>query len=187
MNNNKIDELFKNLKNDFDVENPKTGHETRFFDKLNNKEKAIIKIKHSKKNIWKPLLGIAASIVLIITIFIGSQQTHNTRDLASVSPKMAETQDFFNTTINEELQKLNKESLPEVQNLIQDALKQINILENDYNTLKEDLIESGNDNRVIYAMISNFQNRIDLLQNTIEQINNVKQLKNSSHETSTII
>ena len=46
-----------------------------------------------------------------------------------------------------------------------------------------DLNESGDDHRVIYAMISNFQNRINILQNTINQIKIIKQLKNQSNET----
>lgn len=181
---NNIDNLFKNLEHDFDVEIPNSGHESRFLDKLNNKDKSVIKITRSRKNTWKPLMGIAASIALIITLFIGTQQQNESRDLASVSPKMEETQDFFTATINDELNKLKEASSPEVEKLVQDALKQIKILEDDYSNLKTDLTKSGDDNRVIYAMISNFQNRIDILKSTLNKIETIKQLKNSSFETS---
>jgi hypothetical protein len=184
MSKNNIDNLFKNLKHDFDIETPTSGHELRFLDKLNNKDKSVIKITRSRKNTWKPLLGIAASIALIITLFIGTQQQSESRDLASVSPKMEETQVFFTATINEELNKLKEASSPEVEKLVQDALKQIKILEDDYVNLKTDLTESGDDNRVIYAMISNFQNRIDILTSTLNKIETIKQLKNSSFGTS---
>ena len=130
------------------------------------------------------MFGIAASIVLLVTVFVGINKQEDVLDLASVSPEMAETQDFFTTSIDEELRKLQQESSPEVQILIQDALKRIKFLEKDYESLKIDLKNSGEDNRVIYAMISNFQNRIDILQNTLEQINTVKQLKNTSNEIS---
>ena len=179
MSNTNLEDIFKKLENNFDVEVPETGHNARFLDKLNNKQP--LEIVHAKTNFWKPFVGIAASIALLIALFVGTQHPNNSRDLANVSPQMAETQDFFTSSINEELQKLNEESLPEVQNLIQDALKQIKILETNYETLKVDLIESGDDSRVIYAMICNFQNRIDILQNTLEQIENVKQLKKSSY------
>ena len=43
--------------------------------------------------------------------------------------------------------------------------------------LTKDLSESGDDKRVIYAMISNFQNRIDVLQTVIERVDAIKQLK----------
>lgn len=180
MNKNTLDNVFKNLENDFDIEVPNEGHEKRFLSKLND-SKSLTKYSETKTNFWKPFLGIAASIALILSIFVVTQQENNTGDLASVSPKMAETQDFFTLTINEELNKLNAASTPEVKNLIDDALLQIKKLENDYNSLKTDLIESGDDNRVIYAMISNFQNRIDILQNTLEQIEKIKELKKSSN------
>ena len=186
MDKNTLDDLFKNLENDFDIETPDAGHESRFLEKL-NKGKTPIKITRSKKTIWRPFIGIAASILLLLTLVIGTQRGDESRDLASVSPKMEETQHFFNLTINEELNKLKAAASPETKNLIEDALKQIEILENDYTKLKTDLTQSNDDNRVIYAMISNFQNRINILQNTLNQIETVKQLKIASHETSTTI
>ncbi|WP_111307598.1 hypothetical protein [Confluentibacter sediminis] len=189
MNKDNIDQLFNHLKGDFDVEQPNIEHTKRFLDKLNNQSK--LKMVKGNTNQWhrlfKPLIGVAASIILLVALFIGFQEKPKERGLASVSPKMAQTQDFFTNSINEELNKIKQESSPEVQQLIQDALNQIKILEKDYDTLKTDLNESGDDHRVIYAMISNFQNRINILQNTINQIKIVKQLKNQSHETSTTI
>ncbi|GGZ86953.1 hypothetical protein [Algibacter mikhailovii] len=182
MSKDSLDNIFKSLEHDFDIEVPKSGHEMRFQDKLNNQNNKQTKVIRLNTTIWKSFLGIAASIVLLITLFIGINQQEEVIDLASVSPEMAKTQDFFTASIDEELKKLQKESSPEVQIIIQDALKRIKLLENDYESLKIDLKNSGEDNRVIYAMISNFQNRIDILQNTLEQINIVKQLNNSSNE-----
>lgn len=178
MNKDNLDNIFKNLENQFDVESPASGHELRFLDKLEKQNKT--KVVSIKPSIWKPILSVAATIVLFISIFIGLNKDEQQIDLASVSPEMAQTQDFFTVSINEELKKLKKESAPEVQGLIQDALNRIQTLETDYNTLKIDLKESGEDQRVIYAMISNFQNRIDILQHTLEQIEIVKQLNQSS-------
>lgn len=184
MNNNNIDDLFKKLDNSFDVENPSLGHESRFLNKLKKQNNPKLKRVSAKTNIWKPFLGIAASLTILFAIFIGTQKNEESQDLASVSPKMAQTQDFFTASINEELKKLQEASAPEVQSIIQDALLRIKKLEENYETLKLDLKQSGEDNRVIYAMISNFQNRIDILQNTLEQINIIKQLKNSSGDIS---
>lgn len=184
MSKDKLDNIFKHLENDFDIEVPSSGHKARFLDKLNNQNNEGTKVIKLRTNIWKPVIGIAASIVLLISVSIGLNQKEGVVDLASVSPEMAQTQDFFTASINEELRKLKEESSPEVQVLIQDALKRIQLLEKNYESLKIDLKDSGEDNRVIYAMISNFQNRIDILQSTLEQIEIVKQLKNSSNEIS---
>ncbi len=188
MSKDKIDQLFNRLKNDYDFEAPSLQHEQRFLAKLHNQGKEnIIVISKSKRGLWKPFIGIAASFALLFSIFIGIQQTDDSRDLASVSPKMSETQDFFTTTIGAELTKLQNETSPEAQSLVQDAMRQIKILEYNYESLKQDLSVSGDDDRVIYAMISNFQSRIDLLQNVLQQIENVKQLKNTNYENSTTI
>ena len=74
-----------------------------------------------------------------------------------------------------------------IDQIINDALKQIQLLEKEYQNLKTDLTESGKDQRVIYAMISNFQNRIDILNTVLEQIENVKQFNSVSNENNNTI
>ncbi len=188
MSKTTIDQLFKRLENDFDVEEPSANHNETFLNKLHkNGALQLVKVGKQRRRLLKPLIGVAASFALLITFFIGSQQNNDTNDLASVSPKMAETQDFFAVTIAEELSKIEKASSPETKVLIDDTMKRMKALEVEYESLKNDLAESGNDNRVIYAMISNFQNRIDLLKNALQQINTIKQFKNLNDETSTTI
>lgn len=189
MRKNTLDELFKNLKNDFDYEEPNSNHEQRFLDKLNTQDSSkIVELSSIKKrSLWKSIFGVAASILLLITLFIGGQNNANVNDLASVSPEMAQTQDFFTLTIADELNKINKETSPETQSIIEDAMVQMKTLESEYELLKLDLEDSGDDKRVIYAMISNFQSRIDLLQNTLEHINTVKQFKQAKNENSSTI
>ncbi|GAA3651920.1 hypothetical protein [Flavivirga jejuensis] len=183
MNKDTIEQLFKKYETDFDIENPESNHTERFLDKLNKQsELQLIKVDKQRRRLWKPLIGVAASVILLITLFIGSQQDPSYSELASVSPKMAETEDFFTLTIAEELSKIKSEDSPEAQTLIQDTIERINALEENYKSLKIDLTESGDDSRVIYAMISNFQNRIDILQNALEQIENIKKLNNQSRE-----
>lgn len=181
MSKDNLDKLFKTLENEFDIEQPSFGHQQRFLDKLNNQDK-IAGSGAPKRSIWKPFMGIAASLVLLVALFFSTQQEASAKDLASISPEMAETQNFFTNTISDELAKLTNETSPETKVLVDDALKQLEVLENEYETLKEDLTESGDDKRVIYAMISNFQNRIDLLQNVLQKIEEIKQLKQITNE-----
>ena len=186
MENNNINKIFENLEGSFDIETPKLGHELRFLDKLKNSNN--VAVSRERGSTWKPFLAIAASLVLMISVFTYTQQ--NSKDLyelANVSPEMATTQDFFANTIATELEKLDEVKSPETQKLVDDAIFQISILDAQYLELKKDLSESGNDKRVIFAMITNFQNRIDVLQSVIQQIENVNQLKNNQNEKSTTI
>lgn len=184
MKKDSIDQLFENLEGQFDTHEPIVGHKGRFLERL--QEDA----PDNKKNrsFWGPLLAAAASVVICIALFT----TFNTSDaelsdLASVSPELSETQDFFNITIENELKKLEQERSPETEEIIYHAMRQLKVLEDQYDLLKEDLKESDGDQRVIYAMISNFQNRIDVLNTVLEQIENYKQLKQNTDETTTTI
>lgn len=177
MKKDTIDQLFDQHKDEFDVEVPNLGHQERFLAKLNSADADVTQTKSGLFKLWKPVMAVAATIVLCFSLITILHEPDKANDLASVSPEMAKTQDFFTSTITNELNKLNKERTPETKALIDDALKQMEILEKNYESLKKDLAESGDDKRVIYAMISNFQNRIDVLQNVMERIEDVKQIK----------
>ena len=178
-----LEEFFRNKDFDFDIESPNAGHELRFLKKIEQQRNSSIKSITNRKTLWKPIIGIAATITLIIVFVLNSKSSDDIGDLANVSPEMAETQSYFASTINEELEKLEKHSTPETKKLAFDAMQQIKSLENDYEFLKKDLTESGNDNRVIYAMISNYQARIDILQTTLQHIDLVKELNNQTENS----
>ena len=182
MTDDHLERLFNDLKGEFNIETPHKNHEQRFLDKLKAKDSVTPETKKQSGFNWKPFLAIAASIVICFALFTTLQQQPEDLDLASVSPEMSETQDFFTITIENELKRLNKERSPLTEQIINDALVQIQLLETDYKKLKTDLTESGKNQRVIYAMISNFQTRIDILNSVLEQIEIVKQYKSNSNE-----
>lgn len=187
MKDEELNNLF--LIEEFDIEEPNTGHEERFLQKLKQETPYNKKSKGGFRNLWTPWLSIAASIVFIV-IIAGSFLTNNSykksTDLAAISPEMKETQEFYSTAIKVELEKVNLAKSPETEIIVNDALKQLERLDSEYGQLKKDLSKSGKDKRVIFAMVSNLQQRIDLLNNVLTQIEEIKELKNNDHE-STII
>jgi len=179
MKKDSIDQLFENLEGSFNVESTQEGHQHRFLDKLNNQPK----VENNTMVYFKRFISIAAVLAIIVTtggLFINTNVA--AADLASVSPEMEQTQSFFTSTINNELKTLRGFNAPETEALVQDALKQLETLETKYELLKKDLVESGNDKRVIYAMISNFQKRIELLEQVINKIEEVKNLNTQQNE-----
>lgn len=186
MKKDNINTLFIRLENEFDIDMPNSGHQNRFLEKL-KQQHTIADSSPQKINYWKPFLAVAASIVLCFSIFTFMQQQEpEIKDLASVSPEMSRTQDFFTLAIQNELATLEAERSPETDELINDALKQLRILETDYEKLKTDLTESGDDKRVIYAMISNFQTRISVLEQVLENIEEVKQFNTNASNQNTL-
>ncbi|WP_299228737.1 hypothetical protein [uncultured Psychroserpens sp.] len=177
MEKDTIDTLFERLDSQFDIHMPHKGHEDRFFSKLKHIDREVHKSSRPAIRFWKPLLAAAASIILCIAIYIVLPEEPELMDLANVSQELSQTQDFFTAAIQEELSKLEQERTPETNKLIEGALQQLSILETDYESLKKDLAQSGDDKRVIYAMITNFQNRINVLETVLDKVEMVKQIK----------
>lgn len=177
MNNKEIEKLFERFEGEFDIHETPDGHQRRFLSKLNAPRKSS-----QTFNWWKPM-AIAASFIILFGLgFNFFKGANRSAELASVSPEMEEAQTFFVTTINNEIEKLNGLNRPETKAIIEDALSQLEALENNYELLKEDLAESGDDKRVIYAMIRNFQSRISILEQVISTIEEVQNLKNINNE-----
>jgi len=174
----KLDKIFKDLNNQFDIEEPSIGHFDRFETKLNKTK------TKSKNKVFKIIstIAVAASVILFIGVWLGSNYSKKGMELASISSEMEETQSYFINTINKELESIEKERNGDTEKLINDGLNQLIKLETKYNELTLELKESGENKKVIYAMISNFQQRIEILQSLLVQIENVKQAKSKNNE-----
>lgn len=167
---NNFEDIFKGDKSKFDFAEPNIGHINRFEAKLkeqNNGAKKTIKTQWY----W---LSIAASILLFFGYWLGNQNASNSLELADVSPKMEETQNFYLATIHKEIEQIKGEETPENQMIIEDAFDQLKILESNYQNLTIELKESNEDKRVIFAMIANFQKRLEVLQNLVDQLEDFK-------------
>ncbi len=194
MKKDDVDYLFERNQSDFDLFEPEKDHKARFLVKLekqvedaNHDEKPVIQLPVKSYN-WSRILSIAASVAIIFGIFstIMLQQQETEVDLASISPQLEETQDFFTIAISSQLEQINALNSIETKKIVSDALEQIDNLEKDYAALKTDLIDSGYDKRVISAMIKNFQQRTALLEQTLEEMNSIKELKFSQNENNII-
>ncbi|MEN8186531.1 MAG: hypothetical protein ABFR05_05325 [Bacteroidota bacterium] len=170
-----FENIFKDKRNEFDFAEPNIGHFERFEAKLKGADK-----KEPKRRNWI-WLSIAASVILILGVWMGNASSHKGLELADVSPKMEETQDFFTATIQQEIKNINKIKSPQNEKIIDDAFKQLEVLEVNYKELKFELKESNEDKRVIYAMISNFQQRIEVLQNLMQQLEDMELVKISNN------
>lgn len=166
---------FDELKDQFDLEVPDRGHFDRFQARLESK---------SKFNFWKPL-AIAASLLLLLSLS-GPFFSSNTLELKDVSPKMEETQAYFTSVIDKELRELGKLETSANKKIISDALSQFEVLETEYKNLMVQLLESNEDKIIIYAMINNYQKRIDILRSVINQINNLNESKYNTNENNLI-
>ena len=181
-----IEELFKTLQGSFDTEEPAEGHQQRFLDKLSNAN-GVVRLAPKKRNWWRPL-SIAASIILLFAVgaSLYTNQPSMDEQLAKISPEASQTQFYFANLIEEQIKELENESTPETKILVDDTMAQLTKLEINYKKLEQDLINGGNSKLILSAMITNFQTRIDLLQEVMDKIENIKTFKNYDEENITI-
>ena len=122
-------------------------------------------------------MAIAASKALLVTLFIGVPKQDPGMQLAEISPEMEETQSFFISTIQNELETIDAQRTDENKEIIDNALEQLKRLEEEYNQLTIELEHSEQDKRIVYAMINNFQQRIEVLQTLLQQLDEINEIK----------
>lgn len=187
MKKDPITNLFDTLHGTFDTEEPLEGHQERFLDKLN----PIPSVKPLTNN-KKPTLryvSIAATLILLcslsMVIFYTSSPSIN-EQVVEISPEISKTEFYFANLITQEVNKLQSESSPATKQIIADTMDQLDKLEKNYKSLENDLINGGNSKFILSAMITNFQTRIDLLEDVLYQVEEIKKIKNRDHEDTII-
>jgi len=186
MENENLEKLFERLQGSFDVEEPAAGHELRFLEKMNAAQ-GVVQLPSKRKSWWKPL-SIAASVLVLCTLGIGLYNNSATTEdkVAEISPEVSNTQFYFANLIEQQVRELESKSTPETEKIIADTMAQLKKLETNYGKLEQDLLNGGNSQLILSAMITNFQTRIDLLQDVLNQIETIQTLKDYTDENITI-
>jgi hypothetical protein len=168
-----IIEIFKKFENQWDIQELPSNHSERF----------LIKQKSSKhpKTEWYPL-PIAVSILLLVGLFYLFNKAEPTNDFRLASAETQRTDSIFSVMVQNELMEINKKKSPLNKKIVNDALKQMQLMDADYEKIKKEIIENGESQQIIYAMIHNFKTRIEFLENVLLQLNNAEKLNTTYHE-----
>ena len=184
MKKDNLDQLFKELEGAFDMEHPLEGHQDRFLQKL-NAQKGVTSIPtKTKKWNWK-YLSIAATFIVLVSLGIGIVNNRG-GDEVQISPEVQQSQLYFTSLIEEEVERLNAIADEDTKVIIDDVMLQLEKLENDYTVLESKIQNDGANKQILHAMIINFQTRINLLQDVINQIEEIKEQKINSDENNII-
>lgn len=162
-----IEDIIRSNTNSFFNEDPPSGHLDRFQQRLLNKNHFI----------W-PLLRVAAIIVLVLSVSLALYYQDVT--IGTISSEMAETEMYYQSILD---QKLNY-----VKNVLNDqqytSIKQeLKVMDKNFLYLKEDLKLNPDDQRIIHAMINNYQLKIELVQQVIDQVNYNNNIKSVGYDT----
>lgn len=173
--NNNFDEMFNHFDGQWDNETPAAGHEDRFLYRLEKKKKSPKGLIY-----WVSIPAAAAIVILLSLVFVLNPKEDS--QMAKVSPKTEQTQMYFASIINKELEKVQKENSPETKALVEDAMLQMQKMEADYDKITHDLASKGENKQLLHAMITNLQARISFLEDVLVKIENIKKIKENYHE-----
>lgn len=170
MSNHNLEAIFN--AHHWDIEDPLTGHETRFSEKLHS-------FKPKKKRNYWTVIGIAASLIIGISVLFFSN--HSQEKEVVFSTHVQETHDYFSSILTEEVSNLRKLENPATKIIIQDALLEMERLEKDYESLKIEIRKNGENKQIVFAMITNMQTRISFIKQVLEQIEQLNSQSNEKH------
>lgn len=171
--NEKLDQLFENLDNQWDIHEMDSQHINRFSKKIT--------LKKRKKN-FGFIYAIAASVVVMLGITLLYTNNEKPQDLKFASKETKQTDSIFTVLIEHQLGQIKAKKSPENEKIVNDALQQMKALDSDYEKIKHELEVNGESKPIIYAMISNLQTRISFLQNVLQHLEDSEKLKKLNDE-----
>lgn len=170
---------------DFDDQEPENGHLLRFEKKLSH---SFIQ----PRNLLLKVSKIAAVLVTMVglgTAFYFMNETKPENQPLSneqnTSFPLEEAENFYKSEFDRQLMAISKNYQDdESKRMIEESQLMIHELEKEYKELEKEL-ESTGDYRVATAMVLNYKSRISILENLIEKIKYVTQLKSQENEIKT--
>jgi len=99
-------------------------------------------------------------------------------EIYRLNPELAETEQFYIQQIQLKQQEIRQYNFTDAE--FEADLQQLEEL---YSQLKTDLVQSGNSEQVLSAMIQNLQLRSEILNRQIEILEQIQQFKNENHDT----
>ena len=168
------------------------------FDSLESSEKlwdGIVKVKKKPKIISINGLKWVARVAAVIIVFIGSYYFHDYRSqqkqISQFNSSSKEDIQLYNTLIEAELYytaQIGEETeklyvLTAGNSLVREEIQdELQELDKEFRVLKEDLKDGADNEDIIAAMIQNYRLKLNILQDMMYQLQEVKKEKNTNNE-----
>ncbi len=174
----KLENLVRNKRQEFDQAEPSGDHLERFGKKLlelHNPRRRPIYLQ----NIWR----LAAIILIIMTVsfainyfnLIPSSMIRGTT-ANELPPELKDVDMYYSALTGEKLQQIESlaTSREEAESIRKKALIEVNELENSNSQLQQEYIESGKNERVMDAIVNNYRIITSLLDHIINELSSDK-------------
>lgn len=188
--NDRLENFIRDNKKEFDQFDPPAALWEKIERQLDDKRIKASSAGNKKEKVVRLsfLLKIAATIIVVsgLGLWGYKYQKNESADLSNIDPQLAKQQVHYASLIEAKQTELKQIEKEEPQ-LYSEFSSEIRKMEVSYQKLKSDLPASPNQEETVKAMIRNLQIQTELLNqqlNIIQQVNNVK--KEQKHETQQI-
>jgi len=167
-------------RNVFDTEEPSDGHMERFAQKLGQ--------THTNRSRFSfgYLLKVAAITLLIVLSGLWvyehtpySESTVKLTSLSDISPEYQEVEQYYVRTVNNKYNEIRQFDFQD-KTQQQMLLNELEAMDSIYDELRQDLQGNPGDERVINAMIQHYQTKVKVMNQIINQLQNVKNVKSEN-------
>jgi hypothetical protein len=175
-----LEDHIRALRESLDGEVPREGHEERFLQKLYSRPVRRLQVRH--------VLQIAASLAILITsgiVLVNLKKSGDKVALKEVPASVIEADIYYTSQMDaryDQIRNFNFENMEE-KTLLLDELKD---LDKYHQQLMNDLEANPDDDRVINALIRHYQIKLEVMDQIIMQLNQIKSETSTNHENESV-
>ena len=150
------------------------------FDDVNPSEKVWNRIDQNlskKQVIWPAIWKVAAVLFMVSTIYLIVDRNTSQNEGPVLSEEFTQAEDYYVKLISQKRQAITEQLTPEQH---EQFLVEIDQLDSMYVELKKTYQTNASNDRVMDAMISNLQLRLDILNRQLDILQNIKNQNNEN-------
>ena len=178
----KLEDFIKSNQEEFDHAEPGDGHLERFEAKLASLDK-------KRTFNWRALLKVAAVVffvlgsgVLLVNDDSSTVGASEGLDLEDISPELGEVAAYYVDQIENATDEMEPMKVLDDNGYNKNLTDQLELLEEDYKQLKLELKDNFGDERLVNSMIKNYQLRLQIIQQYLNQIKLINAKKTKEDE-----
>lgn len=178
-----LEKIINKNRSVFDSFEPAEGHFERFDKKLNQLHK-------SKNKTFTLGFMLKAAVVTLLVVLSGLWVYDNTFTTLSVkkgialreiSPEYNEVEMYYTKLVNQKYNEINDFSFVDSKQK-EMLMHELNEMDSIYENLKKDLTLNPNDDRVINAMIQHYKLKVEVMNQILGQLQQVKNIEQEKYE-----
>ena len=182
---NKLENRIRDELKAFDSFEPAAGHMDRFAGKLGRQRKSLFSRIPYAVRVAAMVFLVAASSILVYEQV--TQKIHGSiSDLDVRMKELSEAEFYFASLIQEKHDAIDRytSSDPEQNKILMNELETMDRM---LKSLQDDLQTNPTDERIIHAMITHYELKLEVMSQIIRQLENIKQVTNNSNYENTEI